>query len=304
MKAFFYSSKEAYLKCNGEFLGEVNPNLKTADVPNNSLLEFLPKNPNYVPTYSSEKGGALVKTYPLFNGVFYHIDYEKKRTFPYKILSQNKYKINGDVYALTVLIDGTIKFYIDGNFCVTDELPFMPSSSKLEYLNGYIFAIFYGKTTAIYAYSLKNACLCYKNLVDEFILENHFSTKTIYKNVVEIQVEEMYELGTNFTLINKTAIKNTSAFSVSKNLIPLLFFDLILNGVNASEILSKNLYEKQAELREFIGKVKRVFLNPYCKSEVIALYDNKLSIYELEIKNDTILNIIEKDWAYFLRSIF
>lgn len=295
MKAFFYSNKEAYLKCNGAFLGEVNCNLKTANVPTNSLLEFLPKNPNYVPTYSSEKGGALVKVHPLFNGVFYYVNYEKKRTFPYKILSQNKYRLNGDVYALTVLIDGTIKFYIDGAFIITDELPFIPASCKLEYVNGYIFAIFYGKRTAIYAYSLKNACLCYKNLVDEFTLESHFSTKTIYKNVVEIQVEETYELGVNFSLINKIATKNTSAFNVNKNLIPLLFFDLILNGVNASEILSKNLTEKQSELREFIGSVNHFFLNPYCKNEVVALYENKLSIYELEIKNDIIVNIIEKD---------
>ncbi|MBO5851820.1 MAG: hypothetical protein J6R29_05770, partial [Clostridia bacterium] len=222
MKAFFISEKEAFLKVNGEFLGEVNKNIKTAEICENSLLEFMPKNQNFVPSYSSVKGSNLVKTYPLFLGTLFSVNFEKKRTFPYKILSQNSYSLGGNAYTLTVLLDGAIKFYLDGKLLATDELPFIPSSSKLELYGGYIFAIFYGKKTAIYAYSLENGALCYKNLVDSFEFNSYFITKTIYKKTVDISVEEVYELNNNFTLFKRVGVKNKNSFSINKNLIPLL----------------------------------------------------------------------------------
>ncbi len=295
MKAFFISQKEAFLKVNGEFLGEVNKNIKTAEILENSLLEFMPKNHNFTPTYSSVNGCNLVKTYPLFLGTLFSVNFEKKRTFPYKILSQNSYTLGGNAYTLTVLLDGAIKFYLDGKIYASDELPFIPSSSKLEYFGGYIFVVFYGKKTAIYAYRLENGNLCYKNLVDGFELGTQFKTKTSYKKTVDISVEETYELNDNFTLLKRVGVKNKNSFSINKNLIPLLFFDLILLGVDASEILTQNLTRKQAELKEFLGDVKQTFLNPYNNSEVIALYESKLAFYSLEIKNGLIDNIIEKD---------
>ncbi|MBO5851385.1 MAG: hypothetical protein J6R29_03530, partial [Clostridia bacterium] len=149
--------------------------------------------------------------------------------------------------------------------------------------------------TAIYAYSLENGSLCYKNLVDSFELGTFFNTKTTYKKTVDIMVEEVYDLTNNFSLFKRVGVKNKNSFSVNKNLIPLLFFDLILLGVDASEILTQNLTHKQADLKEFLGNVKHCFLNPYNDSEVIALYDSKLAIYTLEIKNGLIDNIIEKD---------
>lgn len=304
MKAFFFSEKEAFLKCNGEFLGEINTNLKSSEICQNCLFEFLPINQIFAPTYSSIKGSNLVKAYPFYNGTFFYVNYEKKRGFPYKILSQNSFNLNGAKYNLTILLDGAIKFFIDGIFFVTDELPFIPNNSILKYLNGYIFAIFYGKKTAIYAYNLENGALCYKNLVENFELNTIFTTTTFYKNVATIQIEETFELSSNFTLVNRIAKKNKSAFEINKNLIPLFFFDLILNGANASEILCQNLNEKQGDIKAFIGDVKHTLLNPFNENEVVALYENKLSIYELEIKNGAIFNIIEKDWTQFCAQSF
>ena len=295
MKAFFYSEKQAYLKIDGHYVGDINENLKTAKIEDGCFFEFLPKNQNFAPTYSSESGCGLVKTYPFLGGVFFDVNYEKKRNFPYKILSQQNYKIGGLNCNLTTLLDGAIKFYIDGDFFVTDELPFIPSSQNLQVLNGVIFAIFCGKKTAIYAYSIENGELLYKNCVDNFSLTNVFTTTTIYKNVVNIQIEESFIVSNKITLNNKICNKNKSVFEVNKNLVPLLLFDLVKHDLSASEILTQKLSEKQGDLKAFIGNVKRAFLNPYHSSEIIALYDNRLCIYAFEYENGSISNIIEKD---------
>lgn len=295
MDAIFYSEKQAYLKVNGEFFGEVDANLKTANISDKCLLEFLPKNQNYAPAYSSENGSFLVKKYAFYSNVFYAVKYEKKRTFPYKILSQRTFYLGGQNYYLTVLLDGAIKFYIDGYILATDELPFVPTESKLEYFNGYLFAVFKREKTAVYTYRLDGATLCYKNEVDYYEIDGRFNVKTVYSNVLDVQIEESYLLKDSFLLESRSAKKGKTAFEINKNLVPLLFFDLILNGVDASEILTQNLSSKQLELREFIGSVERAFLNPYALNEVIALYDNKLLVYEFETVNGVISNVIEKD---------
>ena len=294
MKAYFLSDENAYLKVNGNFVGEVGKNVKVADISEDCLLEFLPKNPLYAPAYSNENGSFLIKVHQLFLGRIYYVNYEKKRCFPYKILSQNGFIISGVNTTLTVLLDGAIKFFIDGKICVTDELPFLPTSAKLQEFCGSIFAIFYGKKTAVYAYD-NGGNLKYKNIVNSFDFDVNFNTKTQVLGVCKLEILECYDVKNNFKLVKRSVLKNKSAFEINKNLLPVLFFELILNGANASEILSQNLAEKQGDLSAFLGDVKHYFLNPYSQNEVVAIYEERASIYETIMQGGIITNIIEKD---------
>ena len=128
MKLYLTAKIPSYLKINGNFIGKVNQNLKMVNANlGDALLEFLPVNTNYEPFYCD-----LNNSYDFLDGKLVFPAFNKKRNFDYKILTQKRYDIDGNSFLLTLLQDGTIKFYLDGTFIATDELPFIPTSFDLK----------------------------------------------------------------------------------------------------------------------------------------------------------------------------
>ena len=195
MNYYFFSEIDCYLKFNSEYLGLVNKNVTSINLNESGLFEFIPKSDAYLPNYyltsDNKKGVYNVNGNKLFIPYF-----TKIRQLPYKIIMQKSI----DKFNLTVTTDGCIKFYLDGNFYATNELPFLPSDVEFYTFNGILLLFFKSARVAIYAYNLKTGELVFKNIVNSFVLNNNLSVTETFYYPVNYTITKTWNIDATFTL--------------------------------------------------------------------------------------------------------
>ncbi len=293
MKCFFCSDNSAFLKCNGSFLGEINCNLKYCEVLKNSLIEVLPTSKTLLPLYvnSSNFLGTFTANFNEYHLFYFKLN--KRRNLPFKLLKQQNFYENGNNYTITIISDGVLKFYLDGGVYALDELPINPTSVDLKIYGNYLFLSFYSKKVAIFVYDITNSNLVYKNLVDAFEINDTFTTTT-YKNCgVDIVIKEKWHYDSGFLKNEKSVQKNASIFSINKNILAVIFLNLLKEDGDVLEFLHPSLHDRVNDLKEFVLDFETAYLNPFDFDETLVIYKDKLSVFRFEFIDGKISNIVE-----------
>lgn len=295
MKSFFYCDNGAYLKCNGNFLGEIDCNLKFCDVPQNSLLEILPKSKNHLPVYlnSNDYFGEFTANFNTY--YVFKINLYKRRNLPFKLLLQKSFYEAGNNYTVTVVSDGVLKFYLDGSVYALDELPLNPTSIDLKISNGYLFLSFYSSKVALFVYDVNTCNLVFKDLVDHFELTSSLIT-TSYKTCgIKLTVKENWDINSGFLKREKSVQKTSLFYNVNKNLLPVVFLNLLKEDGDVLDFLHPTLKDRVLDLKNFFSNFETACLNPFNFNEVLVFYKEKLSRFCFEFSEDKIINVIENN---------
>ncbi len=297
MRLFFISEIPCFLTENGTYLGTVNKNLKYAEVDENSLLSFKDIDGEYNEVNATISNYSQVKYYEVEDLKIIIPLFKKKRNLPFKVIFQNDYKIYGDVFKLTVYLDGSIKYSIDGAFFDTQELPFYPEKVEIKMHENHVIALFFGKSTAIFIYELSNnkAEIVYKNVTDSFTIESTLKTQKQYNLIVPTVVSEEWAFSNPFSLLSRKTEFLTDINAIPPSIKNCLFFQLLGIRANVSSFLSSSLTERTEDLYSFIGNPIFVIPLPKNNYETIIITNEKASLYTVETENKLIVNIKEND---------
>lgn len=289
MNCYFYSSETAYLKINDEVVGTISKNITFIDAPNNAFFEFIPLNNNLYPIFCFNLINSDVNVFNTEFGNLYIPHFHKKRNLPYHIVFQQNFTDNNISCLLTVLTDGCIKFYLDGDVAATDELPFIPTYSNVLFNDNYVAVAFKNNKTVLFVYDVQTKTLCYKNVLDDFTFENTLITTETKSEFYPIKTTTEWNLGVPFNLINVTP--NIDG-NVPVTLLPYVFCELLKANAPLSNIVTESLLNKETELKTFIEGIGSV-IPPLSgnKSELLCLYNGKLKKLKFSIINGKIENV-------------
>lgn len=296
MRLFLISKIPAYLKINGELLIKIDQNLKYFDYANEIFfVEFLPVNLNLEPIYCEFENNKRLKIFDFLDGKLLFPTFNVKRNKQYSIINQKHFSLYGVNHLLTVITDGSIKFYLDGNLVATDELPFIPTDFDVKVYNDYIILSFIDKMTALFIYSVRNGKLelAYKDVVYEFNYDSVLTVKKCINTPISAFLIENWEFSTPLKLTNVSLNSNFSIYSVNKKILPFYFFENFKYGYVETSILCENLKNRVNDLLSFIGKPVLVFPNPYNIDQIAVITESNVKVYSLEFNNNLISNILE-----------
>ena len=285
MNYYFFSEIDCYLKFNGEYLGLVNKNVKTVNLNDNGLFEFIPISEAYFPKYyltTENKKGV----YRINDNTLYIPYFTKIRQLPYKIIMQK----NFDKFNLTVTTDGCIKFYLDGNFYATDELPFLPNDVEFYTVNDTLLLFFKNTRVCIYAYNLKTGELVFKNIVNSFDINNNLSVTETFYYPVNYTVTKQWIIDTTFTL-NSVVVSEIQS-EIPPTLIPFYFCSFIKQGVLVADFLCDNLKPRANDFTSFLGEIDYILPSfSTIENEVCIISNNTVNLVRFEFENNLIKNV-------------
>ena len=285
MNYYFFSEIDCYLKFNSEYLGLVNKNVTSINLNESGLFEFIPKSDAYLPNYyltsDNKKGVYNVNGNKLFIPYF-----TKIRQLPYKIIMQKSI----DKFNLTITTDGCIKFYLDGNFYATNELPFLPSDVEFYTFNGILLLFFKSARVAIYAYNLKTGELVFKNIVNSYNINNNLSVSETFYYPVNYTVTKQWIIDTTFTL-NSVVVSEIQS-EIPPTLIPFYFCSFIKQGVLVADFLCDNLKPRASDFTSFFGEIDLILPSfSTIENEVYIISNNTVNIVKFELDNNLISNV-------------
>ncbi len=255
MKVYFYSKIDAILKINGQYVGKVSKNVTFTLIEDNSLIEFLPLNDDYCSLSVFNFKSNLAKIYKLKNSLLICPVFTKKRNAPYKIISQTEVNVFDRKHLLTILSDGFYKFHLNGDFYVTDELPFVPDNFNVETRDNLVFITFTLYKKCLFVYTIKNnqLSLCFKDVIDDFSYTTYqLKTFKSYNLISKIDVTETWQFNNGFTLINTTCEYDKNLNMANLKIKGLLFLNLLILNGNITDFLANNLIEKSSNIKEFL----------------------------------------------------
>ncbi|MBQ3234882.1 MAG: hypothetical protein IJA97_01850 [Clostridia bacterium] len=296
MNCYFLSDVLSHLKIDGEYAGTVYLNplyLKAETQP--SLVEFLPTSRHLSPVYFSpntqELSGLRVE-----NGLLFYPQFSQKNDFSFKLIFQQKYHSSGGEITLTVVEDGSPKFYLDGAIYSVKSLPFTPEQSTAEFYGEYLAVSFFKKKTALFLFNLHSGELLFSDIVDEFYLTDVLTVKKSYKTVTETVITEAWELGHTARLKSVSDEKGKELLSLNRKLLPLAFFENAIIGARVDGVCTAEFAKNSSNLREFLGSVKKVLPSPTCDSAVWLIGGNCVTNATLSYKNGLIDNVFLDDF--------
>ena len=296
MDYYFLSNTPYYLKVNGNYIGKVTKNLKVLQLLPPSFMEFLPACSDFLPCYSDLKSLDTIKKYPFNGGEIILPIFNKKPHFSFKILGQKHFDYHGYTYLLSVVLDGTVKFYVDGKVAIIETLPFIPETFDIYTFNHFVFFTFSSQKTAIIGYDFSTASptLIFKDIASDFTLDSLLKIKKCYDFTNPIEVLESWDLSTAVTLQSRTATPLKPLTEIPKNLIALSFMESVSVMGDLSIYLTPELNARAQDIYEFIKKPLYLFYPPNTFSEVVLLTENEIFTYKFEFNGNLICNLIEK----------
>ena len=297
MDYFFISNIPYHLKINGEYFGKVSKNLKVLSLSEPiSFMEFLPINNRYFPTYADQTNLDGIKKFHFLNGDIILPNFDKKPLNLFKILYQKQFTVNGLSYLLSVVLDGTVKFYVDGNVAIIDTLPFIPTDCEIYTLSNLVFFTFSHSKTAIigYDFSFSNPKLIFKDLVDEFEINSLLKIKKHYDFINPITLFEEWDLSSNVTLLSRKTEFLRKLNEIPKQLISLSFMQTVSVMGDLALYLTNELCSRANDIYEFIKKPTLLFNSPNSFEEVVSITDSEIFTYKFEFSGSLICNLIEK----------
>ncbi len=296
MNYYFISDIPYHLKINGNYLGKVGKNLSIVEgVYNSSLFEFLPIDESYNPLYCSLESPSNVKIFPLFEGEIIIPLFKKKLDTTFKILGQKQFFVRNTPSILSVVIDGTSKFYVDGGLTLIEKLPFPPENFEVFEVNNFTFFSFLKNKTLLVGYDFFNNTpnLIFKDVVDNFEVNDTLIVQKNYNLLNPTIITEEWQLSSPLKLISRKTTLNKNIYELPKHLLPLSFMETLSVKGDIKEFLAPQLKDRAQELYDFVGSPIYLFPSPKNLLDVVAITNDKLSIYSLEFTNNLISNIIE-----------
>ncbi len=293
MAYIFYSKTPCYFKINGEYTHNITKNPKILmNIDIGDFLNFIPLNKDFYTIETLLSDGNSLKIFDLFGDKIIVPLFDKKRNLPYKLIYQKNHNFYNNYLLITVIQDGFYKFYLDGAGNYIDELPFKVENVEVKEVQNIIFIIFYGLKKVIFAFDLSTNKLVYKNVVNDFNIEDCFTTTTFYKTLIPVNIIEKWDY--NFNHLNRECKLLKTPFDINPKLIGVAFFELISLNASVSFLLSENLKPREKDLLEFIGKPIIVF--PYYKdiSKTVVVLNDSAHLYSLSFSGGLITNILEE----------
>ncbi len=296
MDYYFLSNLPYHLKVDGKYAGKVGKNLKVLKCCNLNFLEFLPISVDYLPCYSDLKSLENIKKFPLLGGEIILPIFDKKPNFHFKFLGQKHFSVKGQNYLLSVAIDGAVKFYVDGNQSIIENLPFIPDSFDLFNVNNLVFFTFTSKKTMVigYDFSRPSISLVFKDIVDSFEVDSTLKTQKRYNFINPIEVFEEWDFSSPLTLQSRRTKLLKRVSEIHEKLIPLSFMETVSVMGDLSIYLTSKLNERAKDIYEFIKKPIYLFNPPNVYNEVISITEKEIFTYKFEIEHKSICNLIEK----------
>lgn len=296
MNLYFLSDVESHIKIDGEYAGKAHLNLlkfQSHSLPN--LVEFLPENDAYLPSYGNENSNLLRK-FKTPDGYLYFPLFQRRNDGAFKVIFQNVYHtFNGDV-TLTVVNDLGVKFYLDGALYHVLSLPFTPDFTNVEITGDFLVVSFKKEKTALFIYSISNKTLLFSDLIDEYFLTDTLTVKKAYAVTTKTTVIERWELSSSFKLKSVTDEKQKPFDCIHPILIPLAFFENAVIGASTKEITTPAFNSKSSSLREFLGNVKHAVFSPINANSIWLIGEKTITDATLVYENGLIDNVILDDF--------
>ena len=293
MAIIFYSETPCYIKIDGNYLGKVTKNPRILnDIKKESFLTFIPLLNGFHSIETTLLDAFNLKVFNLFSDTIIIPVFEKKRNLPYKLICQKNFKLYSGNLLVTVIQDGSFKFYLDGKISYLDELPFNVENIDVKEINNVVFIIFYGIKTIIFAFDINANKLIYKNFLNDFNVADCFTTCTRYDTLLPVNIIEKYDY--NFNLLSKDFEFIKKPHEINSKLLSVAFFELVALNADVKFLLSNDLKTREKEIYEFIGKPIAVF--PYYKdiSKTVVILNDRASVYSLTFLGGVISNILEE----------
>ncbi len=297
MDYYFLSNMPCHLKIDGEYVGKITKNLKVITIQNPiSFMEFLPTNNSYFPAYADESNLCGIKKFKFLNGEILLPTFDKKPLTEFKVLLQKQFLVNGYSYLLSVVLDGAVKFYVDGNATIIESLPFIPADCEVFTINSLVFFTFTYKKTVVIGYDFSSTTpnLIFKDIVDEFDISSPLKTTKRYDFINPTTIYEEWNLSAPLTLFSRKTKLLKTLSEIPKQLIALSFMETVSVIGDLSIYLSNELNERANDLYEFIKKPVYLFYPPNLFDEVVSITEKELFTYKFEFNGNHICNIIEK----------
>lgn len=293
MKVYLYSETPCHLKINGEYLGVINDNLHLADVEcDEPFFELLPISAKYLPVYGS-KSCNDIKIFNSFGRRFIYPVFPIKCGYPFKVIGQKQQSAYSILASVTVVLDGSIKFFLDGTISDVKALPFIPKDFEITIYSDLIILSFSAEKSAVFIYSTESKSLVFSGVYDEFFISQNLTVKKRYKTVSRTSIEEEWLLSSAPTLLSRRDIKEKDFFDIHPHLLPLAFFENLSIGANVQGALAPRLYDRISDLSEFLGKIVKVV--PYNSDSVFLIKPNAITLAKVEMENRLISNVLEED---------
>lgn len=278
MLVYFYSQQNAFVFCNGKYYGKINQNVKSANLEENSLLQFVCEDESYSSFYAYNLKSKNLKVYNLKKGILLCPTFDKNRNLPYKIHLQKDISIKNSRHVITILLDGDIKFHINGLFYLTSELPFIADSVNIEEKDDFLFLSFQKEKTCLLIYKFYNGeyNLCYKDVVDSYSYQN--LTLKIYKTYFtpySLEITENWEFADKFSLVSTYSNLLDNVISLKKPLKNYTFMYLLIVKANVSAFITKNVKDKLNSLNEFLCYPKWVLYNFEDNDDSVIILTNE-----------------------------
>lgn len=293
MKVYLFSEIPAHLKVNGEYLGKVNDNTYHLEVNVESpLFEFLPINSRYLPVYGSENSKEI-KIFSVNESKLIYPVYTLKNDYPFKVLGQKQQSNYNANASVTVVLDGTVKFFLDGSVSDVKALPFVPKNFEITLISNLIIISFSAERSALFIYSTQRGTLVYSDVVDEFYISDNLTVKKRYKTVNDTFIEEEWLLSDAPTLLSRKDFKVKDFLDVHPYLLPLAFFENLNIGASVQGAVTPNLNQKILDLQSFLGKYYKVI--PINGESVYLIKPDNVTLAKVEFENRLISNVLEED---------
>ncbi len=296
MNCYFLSDISSHLKINGEYVGVISNNLKKVTVNcDKPLIEFLPCNTLYQSVYGN-KNTANLKTFMVNNCLICMPLFSKVNNYPFKVIGQ-KQKNSYSLYAtLTVVLDGCVKFFLDGTISAVNRLPFIPTDFNVEFYQNFIILSFHAEKTALFVYSTDSGNLIFSDLVDQFRISNFIEVEKRYKTVTKTTLIESWSFEENSQLYSRHDVKEKDFYEINSYILPIAFFENVIIGGSVEKVVTPEFNARLIQLREFLGKVIKITPSPFDRNEVFLIKSDCLTAVKLEYTNRLISNVLAEDY--------
>ena len=295
MICYLLSNIPSYVKINGIYVGKISQNVKIIETENTPFFEFLPENENFRCVYGCEKSQNLLIV-KIKNSLFVTPNFSKLNCHPFKVLFQKQVTNYNHNVTITAVLDGCVKFFIDGFITSVKTLPFIPNGFDAYFYKKFLRVSFYAEKTALFIYSLDSGNLIFSDLVDEFSVTDIIETKKRYFIVTKSVINEQWTLDENSKLILRRDFKERDFFQIHPSLIPLAFFENVNINASVKDIVTPDFNSKITNLYSFLGKSNAVINSPFNKDEVLLIKNDVITSVKCEFTNRLISNVFAEDY--------
>ena len=300
MKIYFLSSQPCALSFNGVYFGVTNLFERFAEISlkDNLFVEFTPQNAQPIRFFLTEEIRFVppphCSVYLLPHALAIYARDFPPCDCPLRLIAQKR----SDDTLATVFQQGAIQLSLqtDKNVFIA-TLP--PSFLHCE-VDFYADLCFISTKNQLAIYTKTGKQVFLEEIIDYSVAENKLNATLPLSNPLNLQAKCTYALSAESVLQTSFSLQTILQKQEDKEqfkaaLLPYLFFESLLLGVDIAPYLSEELQKDKAKLRDYLGNFCEVSISDipnvcaliYKKSEHIFQVD----YFQAEIQDEKIINI-------------